>query len=151
MQVRVVDRLVQVDRLLEGSLGVVGEPRVDLDRDVAVDAARPLPHGEEHVARITNVVLGQPEEHLARVVGRLEQSTQLVVVVVALRDRLLEDRRVRRDAGDRALVDQLLQAAAVHELTREVVDPDRLPALSELLKSRFGHASPSPSLPLSPT
>src|SRR5262249_28118276 len=100
---------------------------------------------------IAHVRLGEPEEDLARVVDRLQALPQLLVVVVAVRDRLLEDRRVRGHPGDGALVDQLLQAAAVHELAREGVDPDRLAALSELLKSRVRHASPSPSLPLSPT
>ena len=45
VEVRAVDLLVEAHRLLEGALAVVGERRVDLERDEAVDPVRALPDG----------------------------------------------------------------------------------------------------------
>ena len=54
------------------------------------------------------------------------------VVGVAGADRLVEDRRVGRQAGDRQLVDVARQRAVVEHLARDVVEPK---ALAEIVKS----------------
>ena len=63
-----------------------------------------------------------------------EQLLQVVVVGVAGRQRLLEDRRVRGDADDGVLVHHPLQLARVDEVARERVEPHRLPARRELME-----------------
>ena len=67
---------------------------------------------------------------------------ELLVVGVAGRDRLLEDRRVRRDAHDGVVAHHALELATVDEVAREVVDPDALAVLGELLKWGLGHVDP---------
>src|SRR4029079_15401827 len=59
---------------------------------------------------------------------------QLFVVVGALRHRLFEDRRVRRDAAPAMVADEVVQTAG-RERTREVVVPGALP---EIVQSQDG-------------
>lgn len=79
-------------------LGVVGEPRVHLQRDPAV-TVRPcaVEHRPEQVARLLHVALDQPQEHLVRIGHLAQQLAQLLVIGVPVRDRGGEDRRVGRD------------------------------------------------------
>jgi hypothetical protein len=70
-----------------------------------------------------------------RIVLLPEQLAELVVVPVALRERLLEDRRVRGDADDGVLLDQLRERAVAEPLARERVDPDALPVLRQLMQT----------------
>ena len=89
------------------ALGFVGEPRVDLERDVAVDAPGAFPHRTHQIARFLDVLDRELAEDQQRIVlPSVEHLAKLVVVRVARRERLLEDRRVRRDAGDGVLVHQ---------------------------------------------
>ncbi len=104
-----------------------------LHRDVAVPR-RLLVRGREDVARVADVVEREAEEDLRRVVRLLEELLELLVVRVPLRERLLEDRRVRRDAGDRVLLHHPLELAAVDEVAGERVEPDRLAALGDLVE-----------------
>ena len=123
------------------------EVRVDLPRDVTILAGAAVPHRAEQVARVLDVVLRQVEEDLLGVGQLLEALAQLLVVGVALRDRLLEDRRVRRDPGDRVLVHHPRELAALEQLPREVVDPNALAEGLELVQVRVRHSSshlPSP-------
>ena len=71
-------------------------------------------------------------------VSVLSQLAQLLVVGVALGDRALEDRRVRRHAVD-AIADERLELALLDEAAREEVDPDALAMGGELLQRRVGH------------
>ena len=57
-QVGPVDDLPQLDGLQDGLVGVVRQPRVDLDRHPAVDAAGRLVLLGQHVARVAHVVGG---------------------------------------------------------------------------------------------
>src|SRR6185503_17862400 len=54
-----------------------------------------------------------------------------LVVCLAGRDRLVEDRRVRGQAGDRELVDVALQRPVVEDRAGDVVEPE---ALAEVVK-----------------
>ena len=60
---------------------------------------------------------------------------QLLVVAVALGERLLEDRRVGRDADDRVVGHQRGELARVEHLARERVDPDADACVAQLLQS----------------
>ena len=134
-QVRSVDVLVQAHRLLEGALAVVGERRVDLERDVAVEALAAIPHRSHQVAGALDVLDRELEEDLGRVVLPLHDLLELLVVPLARRERLLEDRRVRRDPDDGVLLHQSRQLARLQHLPRQRVDPDADPLLAQLMQS----------------
>ena len=133
--VRPVDDVVQALRLVDRALRVEGEVRVDLDRDVAVLPLAAVPDGAQQVARVLDVLDRELEEGLFRVVLARENLAQLLVVRVALDERLLEDRRVRGHADDRVLAHQLLQLALMDQAAGEVVDPDALAQLGQLLQA----------------
>ncbi len=124
VEVRAIDLLVEAKRLLEGALALVGERRVDLERDEAVDSVRPLPDRAHQVAGLADVVDREREELLHGVVRQRGDLAQLLVVEVALGEGLLEDRRVRGDADDSVVGDQAGELAGVEHLARERVDPD---------------------------
>jgi hypothetical protein len=90
--------------------------------------------GLQDVAGVADVLQCQREEDLSRVVGLLEQLLQILVVGVPLRERLLEDRRVRRHARDGILVHHPGELTRLEEVARERVEPDRLPVLGELMQ-----------------
>ena len=137
MQVRLVDEAVEALGLGERRVVVVREVRVDLPRDVAVLAASLVPDAAQEVARLGHVVVGQVQVDLLRVLEPLQALAELLVVRVALRDRLLEDRRVRRHADDGVVAHHPRQLARVQELTREEVDPDALAVVGELVQWAF--------------
>jgi hypothetical protein len=144
--VRPVDELVQPLRLDDRPVGVECEVRIDLDRDPAVLALAGVPHLPQQVAGVLHVLHGEPEEDLLRVVLLGEHLAQLLVVGIPLRDRLLEDRRVRRHADHRVLLQHPRELPALQHLPREEVDPDALAELAELVKFRLSHRwSPFPS------
>ena len=86
VQVRSIAEIVESHRLRERGIAVVGEGGVDLQRDVAVDTAGPLPHGLEEIARTLYVVDGQLEEDLLGIVVSLEGRPKLLVVPPARRE-----------------------------------------------------------------
>src|SRR5262249_32266036 len=65
------------------------------------------------------------------------------VVVVAATDRLVEDRRVRRQAGHRIVVDVALDRAVVEQAARDVVEPEALPRLMQNLRCSHALALPA--------
>ena len=60
------------------------------------------------------------------------------VVGRAVLDRMVEDRRIRGQAGYRKLVDVAFERAAVQQLARDVVQPDALAQIVQQL-CRFHH------------
>ena len=141
-QVRAVDQRVQALGLVDRGLGVVREVRVDLERDPAVLAVALVPDGAQDVAGVADVVRGEREKiSLGSRLAAGDELADLVVVGVALGDRALEDRRVGGDAHD-ALVDQAGEVAVLDEGARQVVDPDALAVLGQLLERGLGHGAP---------
>jgi hypothetical protein len=128
---------VQALGLVDRGLGVVREVRIDLERDPAILAAARVPHRLQDVAGAADVVARQRDEDLLRLGLGLGDGFDLLVVGVAVGDRGLEDRRVRRDADD-AFVDEGLEAAFLNERARQVVDPDALAGLGQLLQGCHG-------------
>ena len=128
-------------RLREGRVPLVGQVGIHLDRHETVDAVRPIPHGPEHVARTLDVLDRQREEHLLRIVRVLELGAELLVVPVAGRERLLEDGRIGRDPDDGVLLDEALQLARFEHLARERVDPDADSVLGKLVQPAACHTS----------
>ena len=110
VEVRLRDPREQPHRLVEGTFAVVRERRVDLPGHETVPRVL-LVHGREDVEGRLDVARGELEEDLLRIALVLQELFQLRVVVVALRDRLLEDGRVRRDSDDSVVLHELLQGA----------------------------------------
>ena len=135
VHVRAIDLLVEPRRLLEGALALVGERRVDLERDPAVDSGRALPDGVHQVTGCADVVHREGEEDLGRVTGRCGHLAQLLVVEVALGEGLLEDRRVGGDADDRVVGHQAGELSGVEHLAGKRVDPDADACVAQRPKS----------------
>ena len=87
--------------------------------------------GGQHVAGVAHVVGGDGADGGVDVGAALGQLGDLRVVGVAVRQRLLEDRRVRGHADDALGVDQLLQVARLQPVARQVVEPNRYPRGAE--------------------
>ena len=101
-----------------------------------------LPLPSSHTGRRTSqafadVVARERDEDLLRLGLGGRELADLVVVRVALGDRALEDRGVGGHADD-AVANEAGEVALVDELARQVVDPDALALLGELLQG--GHA-----------
>ena len=139
VEVRLVDPLVQALRLVVGRVAFVGDLRVDLPRDVAVIAFRSIEDGAQQCEPALHVFGGEPQEDLFEVVLLVEQRLKLLVVRVAGGERLLEDRRVGRDADDGVALHHVGELPVLEDVPREVVEPDALAVLSELLKPCLGH------------
>ena len=130
-QVAALDHGVQPARLLNRGIGVMGQVRVDLERDPAVTKlALAVKHGLEQITGAPDVIARQREEDLLWIGLCGEHLAQLLVVGVARADRVLEDGRVRGHADD-PVVDKSCQIAVANERAREVVDPRTLAVIEE--------------------
>ena len=120
---------------------VVGERRRDLDADESVLALCLVVDGAEGVGRRLDVLDHQLPQHLGRLLLLTHQLDHRLVVVGRAADRLLEDRRVGGHAGQ-AFVAQSGQLAGADELAADVVEPQGLTDLLQLLdRVRFGLGS----------
>ena len=131
-QVRAVDGSPEPVRLPHSRLGVVREARRHLEADEAVAAGRPLEDGQEEVGGLAEVADG---ERLEDLLGRLAlggQRAQLVVVVRARGDGLLEDGGIGREAGDVAVGDHAGEPSGHEQRAVDVVVPRRLAELLQL-------------------
>lgn len=81
-------------------VAVVGDPRVHLTRHPSIQAGGALVHWAQHVAAPPHVVRLQRPDRLTDCAAAQGQVPDLLVVGVAGRQRLPEDRRVGRDADD---------------------------------------------------
>ena len=148
-----IDQAPVLARLLERALGVVGEPRRDLERHVAVLGARLVVDRTQHVARELHVLDRHPAVDLACAEPLAGERLELGVVVRRAEDRLLEDRRIRRHAAQRVLLDHAPELARVDRAAPDLVEPHARPgrgqrgeALVDLLHAH-GLALPSPFWP----
>ena len=119
------DAFVESPCRLLGARFVVGEAGIDLDADEPVDSARLVVDRLEDLSGPGDVL-----EHHRPVVGDRGvlvegEDAELLVVVGGPLDRLLEDRRVRRQPAD-ALVAKLDELARREIATTEVVEPRTL-------------------------
>src|SRR5213078_1643762 len=96
---------VQLRGLLNRRVGVVRQQRRDLERDPAVDAVGAAVNVAEQIGGVAQVLEREREEQLLAGGALLEQALDRVLVGVGAADRLVEDRRVRGQPGDRELVD----------------------------------------------
>ena len=71
-----------------------------------------------------------------QILGRLLAGRALgnvVVVIGAVLDRMIEDCRIRGQPGHRKFVDVALERAAVHKAASDIVEPEALTAVVECL------------------
>jgi hypothetical protein len=115
-QVRPVDQPPQAAGLRDRPLGLVREPGIDLDGHPAVHAVGRLVHRAQHVAGPPHVVRRDVARRPVHGDAAQRQVVHLRVVQLALGDRLLEDRRIGRDADDEQVADQGRQAVAGQSL-----------------------------------
>jgi hypothetical protein len=113
VQVPALDPVVKARRFLDRRARVVREIWIDFHRDVAVLAVALVPDRAEEVAGFLDVGDRELQKDFLQVVLVLDYLTDLLVVPLALGHRLLEDRRVRRDAGERVLVHPLGKGAGL--------------------------------------
>ncbi len=125
--IRLLHGVPQFHRLLDGGVGILGQPGVDLDRHPPVQAVGPLARMCEDAAGGSYVVGGDGEDGVldARTFGG--QPAELLGVAVSTGQRGGEDRGVRGDPDDIPVGDQFLQLAAGQQLAGQVVEPDRHP------------------------
>ncbi len=107
------------------ALRIVGQGRADLQADVAVGAIGLLVDRTQQFGGLPDVFQDQRLVDLRHRLARVYQAGQVLVVVGAAGDGLLEDRRVRGDASQ-PRVDQGLQVARGDERAPDVVQPYRL-------------------------
>ncbi len=131
--------LPQPCRLGDRRLGVMREIRGAFERDEALGPGAGLVDRAERAGRAADIAQPELEEQLLRIADAgIEQDAQLAVVGARAGDRPGEDRRVRRGAGDRSVADQRRERAAVEQVARERVQPDRDSGLLQALQSA-GH------------
>ena len=110
--------------------GIVRQIGRNLDADIAVGTAGRLIHRAQCVRRLPDVLDRQMFENLARgAVVRAQQPRDGVVIGVGAADGLLEDGRVRRDAAQAVVVDELFQGAACDKIAGYEIEPHGLAAI----------------------
>ena len=120
-----------------GAGGVAGQLRGDLDGHVAVDAvAGVVDRAEEREGALDVVDHEVPVGVGDRRRRRPTSVAELLVVVGARADRLLEDRRVRGEAADAAVDPALASSPLGEPAPAEVVEPRALPELVQLVQAR---------------
>ena len=86
----------------------------------------------QHVGGVLDVLDRKLLEQLGdRAVAALQRLADRGVIFVRTADRLLEDRRIRRDALDAVGIDQLFQFALGDEAAGQEIQPDRLAVIFE--------------------
>jgi len=122
-----VDEPPQLLGLGDGLGRVAREARGDLDRHPPVDAVGAVVGGAEHVGGPADVVGGDHPGGLADADAAERQVLDLLVVGVALGERVGEDRRVGRHPDHVEVIHQGRQVAGAQPLPADVVQPDRYP------------------------
>src|SRR6202041_2784714 len=119
------------------------QERRHLERDPAVDAGCPVPDRSEQVCRPGEVFESQVEEELFRGLALLAALPYGGVVRGALADGVVEDRGVRGEPRDREVLDVPGECPALEQVTGDVVEPERLAEVVELLRGfGYGHGVP---------
>src|SRR5579885_3467249 len=115
-------------------LRVRGKQRRHLQADVAVAPARSFINRAEGVGSVLNVAYSQLFIDAVGIEVPIAcQLLERVRIVVAAGNRLLEDRRVGSHAPQPVLLDHSLELAARKQVPANVIQPDRLAILLQLL------------------
>ncbi len=125
--------LVEVDRGRQGALRIVRQERRHFERHPAVHAIGPGKDRLEQVGGTGQIRKRQREEQVLGRLGRRRRPRHVLVIHGAVLDRIVEDRRVRGQPRHREIVDVAFQRAAVQQLAGDVVEPQALADVVQLL------------------
>ena len=103
---------------------VVGDVRADLDADKAIAAIRLFVQGSEQITRGADIFNRQLPEDLFRVPACPRQRRERGIVVLALRNGVVEDAGVLRHAADVAALDHGSELAVLQLLALDVIQPE---------------------------
>ena len=84
-----------------GPLRIISKERRDFERDPAVDASGPLVDRPEQIRGLLQIRDRKLEEQILTNNAAPRHRADVVIVCGAFRDRMIEDRRVRRQPRDR--------------------------------------------------
>ncbi len=142
-QVAPVDLVPEPPRLLDRRVRVHRQIGRDLEADEAVAALRLLVDRVELVRSFLDVADRQILEERSRIeVARSFRRRDQRVVIIAVADRLLEDRRVRGDAAQPVLGDHPGQLSGLQQFSADKVEPDRLPEFLQCPQWIWHHVTP---------
>ena len=141
--IRTIDRLPQTVRLLDRGSRIVGRSRAHFNRDVAVDGLGALIHRQKQIAGAAHIISFHEFEHRPGIRDR-GGRLNLRVVRGALRERLFENRWVRRLASQRFIADTPLEFAIVEHRPVDVVEPNGLAGGVQRVERR-GHGRAIPN------
>ena len=128
--------------LVDGGLGLVGQPGVHLDGHPAVDVSGGLEDAGEQVAGVPDVVGGDLADGVVHGGAAGGQLVELFLVGRAVLQCGLEDRWVGGDPADVPGVNQVLEVPGVQALTGEVIEPQGHPLRGQSGKSVSHWCSP---------
>src|SRR5262249_21094028 len=120
-EVRCGGLVVERSCLVAGALCVVGAVGLHLEGYPPVAGAGCVPDRAEEASRLPEIEQRELEDQLLALGARRQQRLDLLVVVAASRQRLVEDRRVRRQTGDGEVRDVPRQRPAREQTARDVV------------------------------
>ena len=131
----------QTMRLFDGLTGLHRQVGRHFERDVAVAPLRLPVDAGQRIGALADVADRQFLEQRARIeiAHRLSLADQLVVII-AMADRLLENRRVGGDPAHTVIGDQAGKAAGAQQLAADKIEPHRLAVFVQLLE-RVCHVS----------
>ena len=123
--------LAEIARRGDRALRVMREKRRDLERYPAIDTVGAGEDGPQQIGSPGQIRQRQFEEQIFRRLRARSVPSDVAVVVGAVLDRMIEDRRIRGETRHREFVDVALQRAAVQEVAGDVVEPE---ALAEIVQ-----------------
>ena len=139
--VRAIDQPEEALRFGDGRFTVVLDAGRHLEGDVAVDGAGRLVDGTEGIGGELDILGGESDEGVVGVgLAHADDRLESLLIVARLGDGLVEDGRVGGHARDAAVGDHTVDLTGTEEPAADVVEPDALAVLDELLR-REGHVS----------
>ena len=119
-------------RLCNAARRVVGELRRNFERYPAIDAIGRLMNRKKQVSGASEILEHQIKQHRFSGPAASDELPYRFVVSVAVRDGMIEDRRVGCESGDREFVDVALERPAVEQVTGDGVEPESLADIVQL-------------------
>src|SRR5437879_2007664 len=120
---------------------VICEEWRHLERDPSVYTIGAVPNRAEQVGCLRQIFDCEFEEQRLASLSLVELAANGRIITRAVLDRVIEDCRVRCESGKRQVGDVAPQSAAGQQVAGDVVEPDALSELMELLRRLHGFTS----------
>ena len=111
---------------LDRRFGVVGQERRNFQADEPVGAVVGVVNTAQHVGGIANVLEDEFFIDMGDVTASARQPFQLLGIILAAANGLLEDGRVRRHTAKPIFVDQALESACCQQRPAKLIEPNTL-------------------------